>query len=130
MSLDALEELLFGKTAEAAETNENSPLLKALEVHVNPPDRQPGTLNAKWGDHPPEPVLHSTGVKREAQADRPDMLKRLFATMEGSSSAEKKLMAERFQEMGSKAVTSHSPMLQKHAHQTFAERVGRTVGPR
>ena len=75
MSDDDLRDAFLSKVADAPKTNENDTNKGINNVYGPPPGRQPGTLDARWGDPPktgPDgyPINYGTAVRREAGDDR------------------------------------------------------------
>ena len=130
----------LAKMAEAPKNNENDTLKGVANVRTQPEDRAPGTLDAKWGDDPPEghngyPDVYSTAVMREAKDGRGELIERMFDSPKAVAAKEQALMRQYFENAGEG--DPHSPMLQrgnlplKHAHaepETLTDQVNRVIG--
>jgi hypothetical protein len=132
------------KQADAAETNLDDTNVSVNNVYEQPEGRKPGTLNARWGDAPPEgangyPDIYSKGVMRAAKDTRADMIERLFDSPGTSASPAQALMSELFE--NARDGHPHSPLLQrgrlpvaehseKDASETLTDAVMRVVGHR
>lgn len=94
------------------ENNREDSTVGVMNVHENPEGREPGTLDAHWGDNPPEEVEHGSGVLREAAEDRTKMLERVFDGMPQASEVAKDQISDSF---AARDYSSHSALLQKKA---------------
>lgn len=137
---DDLEEAFLGKVAEAPKNNEDETQKGVQNVYGPPAGREPGTLDAKWGDKPKDgpdgyPVNHSTGVRREARDGREGLLERLFDSLKATAPAEQAQMKAHYDHAGEGH--PHSPVLQRghsekvaRAEETLTDTVRRVVGRR
>jgi hypothetical protein len=122
------------KAADAAKTNELDTNKGVNDVRKNPEDRSPGTLDAKWGDHPtPSPDVYSTAVVREAHDGRASLIDRIFDSQKTTAPAEQSLMRQNFVNMAQG--NPHSPILQRGkepekvaSDETLTDQVTRVVG--
>jgi hypothetical protein len=139
MSVEALKQAMLGKAADAPKTNEDETNKGIGNVREKPADRKPGTLDAKWGDHPPEgnngyPDAYSTGVVREARDTRGGVIERIFDSQRTSAPAEQSLMARLLAH--AREGHPHSPLLQRGrppeektaSDETLTDAVNRVVG--
>lgn len=104
------------KQADATETNLDDTQKGVNNVYEPPPGRKPGTLNAKWGDSPPEgangyPDIYGTAVMRAAKDSRADMVERIFDSPPTSAPAEQALMSALFE--NARDGHPHTPLLQR-----------------
>lgn len=131
-----------GLAKQAAETggariedNENQTNKGLGDVHTAPKDRKPGTLDARWGDHPPisktdDQAVFGTAVEREAKDGRNEMIERLFDSPKSSAPAEQAEMASLFANAAD--AHPHSPLLQRGrvktaADETLTDKVRRVI---
>src|SRR5580700_4205417 len=116
--------------------NESALLKGTANVHTPPEGRAPGTLNARWGDHPPtsptkDTAVHGTAVEQAAHDDRNGMIERLFDSPGSSAPTEQKLMEGYF--TAPKDGFPHSPLLQRGhldktaQDETLAQQVRRVI---
>jgi hypothetical protein len=135
MSVAQLKEAMLAKAADAPKTNEDETNKGVGNVRENPADRKPGTLDAKWGDHPtPEPDVYSTAVVREARDGRGGLIDRIFDSQRTSAPAEQALMASLL--VHAREGHPHSPILQRGrppeektaSDETLTDQVSRVVG--
>jgi hypothetical protein len=83
----AMESIRSGETNGVLENNADMGTKGRMNVYKDPPDRAPGTLDARWGDDPiPTTTLnyrgtYGTGTEREARDDRQGVLERIFSGM-------------------------------------------------
>jgi hypothetical protein len=139
----ALEMIRAGVAKQAAETggarienNEEQTNKGVGDVHTAPKDRKPGTLDARWGDHPPvskngDQAVFGTAAEREAKDGRNEMIERLFDSPKSSASAEQALMSQNF--TGAADGHPHSPLLQRGrvktaADETLTDKVRKVIG--
>lgn len=124
---------VLSKQADVLPDNEQATTVGVGDVYANPPDRKPRTLDARWGDAPPAPIVYSNAVDREAQNDRTEMLGRLFDTLDNARATERKLVDGQF---ATRSFESHSPLLQQktavdlRSNDTLMDRVVRVTGLR
>ena len=127
------------KQADAPDTNLDDTQKGVNNVYETPPGRKPGTLDALWGDQPPNPDTYGTAVMRSAQDTRADMIERLFDSPSTSASAEQAMMSALFE--NARDGRPHSPLLQRgrsstkdHSEakeaETLTDSVMRVVGHR
>lgn len=139
MSVYALKQAMLGKAADAPKNNEDETNKGISNVHRPPEGRAPGTLDAKWGDHPPKghdgyPDIYSSAVLREGADTRGGMLERLFDAPKTDAKTEQALMGQHFN--NARQGAPHSPMLQRgrikaaSAEETLTDAVMRVVGHR
>lgn len=126
------------------ENNEMATQKGVANVYDPPDGRTPGTLDARWGDVPPEgangyPDIYSKGVMRAAKDTRADMIERIFDSPRTSASPEQAMMSELF--VNARDGHPHNPLLQrgrlpveehseKDASETLTDSVMRVVGHR
>lgn len=92
----AAESIRSGENNGALPDNVNMGVTGVMNVYENPEGREPGTLNAKWGDKPIErPLNHvgdyGEGVMEMAHDTRHGVLDRVFS---GTSEARRAARAE------------------------------------
>jgi hypothetical protein len=124
------------KFAEAALTNENSPMKEPEKLHEDPEGRAlPGTLDAPWGEpgHV-NPMHNGKAAWDEFIQDGPKLLAHAFDGYEGSRKGEQNLMGAYFD---TKDYESRSPLLRKYAeaghipsYETIQDRVRALKGIR
>ncbi len=105
------------------QTNENETDKGTIDVYPTPPGRAPGTLDAKWGDMPPQgpngnPAIYGTAVVSTAKDTREDMLERLFSSPSTSAPAEQALMGSLFEH--AREGDPHSPLLRRNRQEKNA----------
>jgi hypothetical protein len=141
MSVEELKVALAAMDNGRIENNEDHTNRGVANVYDPPAGRKPGTLDARWGDHPPEghngyPDVYGKAALEAAKDGRTDMIERLFDSPKTMAQVEQSLMAEHF--VNAKDGTPHSPMLQRNhlplkeasADQTLTDQVMRVVGHR
>lgn len=125
---------LFAKVKQASTTipnNESESVSGKLQVYDDDTARQGETsLGAAWGNVPShDPVTYSTGLDRETQEGRPDLLGRIFQGVPGMVAADQATISSLFVNGGVGRHEAHSPLLQKKASHapppTLAETVRR-----
>jgi hypothetical protein len=141
MSVEDMKEALAAMSNGRLDDNEETTQKGVGNVYDPPADRRPGTLDAKWGDKPPEghngyPDVYGKAALEAAKDGRGDMLERLFDSPRTMAEVEQSLMAQHFDH--AREGTPHSPMLQRNrlplkeasADQTLTDQVMRVVGHR
>jgi hypothetical protein len=139
MSVAQLKAAMSAKVADAPKTNEDETNKGIGNVRTQPADRKPGTLDAKWGDHPPEgndgfPDVYGEAAVREARDTRGGLIERIFDSQRTSAPAEQALMGKLL--MHAREGHPHSPLLQRGRppeektanDETLTDRVNRVVG--
>jgi|HubBroStandDraft_3_1064219.scaffolds.fasta_scaffold250740_2 hypothetical protein len=135
MSVAQLKEAMLAKAADAPKTNEDETNKGIGNVRTQPADRKPGTLDAKWGDHPThEPDVYGEGVVREARDTRGGLIERIFDSQRTSAPAEQALMSRLLTH--AREGHPHSPLLQRGrppeektaSDETLTDQVSRVVG--
>jgi hypothetical protein len=129
----------MAKAADAPANNELDPNQGVNDVRKNPPDRSPKTLDARWGDHPPEghngyPDVYGTAAVREAHDGRAALIERLFDSPKTTAPIEQALMTQLLSH--AHEGHPHSPLLQRGrlqeektaADETLTDQVNRVVG--
>jgi hypothetical protein len=117
-----LEARMRAKLAELMGNNEDQTVKGKTQVHPDPADRKPGTIDARWGDKPSVdhdgyPNDHSSGVTDESNKDRHGVLSSLFEDMGAASTADQALVNQYFSTPSGERRTPHSPLLHKEAEQ-------------
>ena len=132
MSVETLKQAMLNKAADQMHNNEDEAMQRPVQVHHDPAGRKPGTLDALWGDEPPDPEQHSDAVRREAKDDRNEQLERLFTSPASSARSEQAEMNQLLEHAGEGH--PHSPLLQRgkqaSADDTLTDQVVRVVGRR
>lgn len=142
MSVEELKTALAAMDNGRIENNEDQTNRGVNNVYEPPADRKPGTLDAKWGDKPPEghngyPDVYGKAALEAAKDGRGDMIERLFDSPRTMAQVEQSLMSEHF--VNAKDGTPHSPMLQRNRlplkeasvnDETLTDQVMRVAGRR
>lgn len=126
---------LFDKVKLATTTipnNETAGVQGRMQMRPDIPGRTTEGLGTPWGEgelsNDAAPT-YSTAVENALHEGREELLARSFEGMAGMASDDRKRVKELFENFGSSAVTSHSPLLQKKADHapppTLAEAVRR-----
>lgn len=130
---------LKAKLAEQVGNDENTSVKGKQEVHPDPADRKPGTIDAKWGDKPQldsdgYPNEHGSGITEENNKDRRGVLNALFEDMGAASTADQAFVNQHFSTPAGERRPPHSPLLQKEGEAvqkevpTLREQVRSTLG--
>lgn len=113
-------------------TNEDETNKGVLEVYKTPAGRSPGTVDAKWGDTPlSDPQIHGSGVLREANEGRKELLGRVFDSMPAASANAKASVGDLFstKDYASRStLLGHSKTASSPESLTLSERVRKVAG--
>jgi hypothetical protein len=140
MSVEDLKAALLSKHADAPKNNEDETNRGVANVYDPPEDRRPGTIDAKWGDHPAKghwpgyPDVYGKAALEAARDGRQAMIGRLFDSPATSGPVEQALMAASFAHASEGM--PHSPLLQRgkleklanDGSETLTDLVRRVVG--
>ena len=120
MDLNEMAARLRTKMAEQVGNDEGRIVPGKQEVHPEPGDRKPGTIDAKWGDKPAldsdgYPNQHGSGVEEENNKDRRGVLQTVFENMGVAATADQAFVDQHFSTPFGERRPAHSPLLQKEA---------------
>lgn len=115
----AMESIRSGETNGVLENNVDMDTRGRQVVYKDPPDREPGTINALWGDKPvPTDALnylgtYGTGTIDAARDTREGVLERAFSGLSEARSVAKKEIAAYLEHGASGQYESRSTLLGK-----------------
>jgi hypothetical protein len=117
MSVEGLKTAVSAMSNGRLEDNENETNRGVGNVYDPPSDRKPRTLDARWGDAPPQgrngyPDVYGKAALEAARDGRTDMIERLFDSPKTMAEVEQALMAQNFEH--AREGVPHSPMLQRN----------------